>query len=51
MALPFMQTLKFKKVSSMNIENCLVGTNFGDTHLMKNYPDLLKIWNIDGADK
>ena len=51
MALPFMQTLKFKKVSSMNIENCLVGPNFGDTHLMKNYPDLLKIWNIDGADK
>ena len=51
MALPFMQTLKFKKVSSMNIENCLVGPNFGDTHLMKNYPDLLKIWNVDGADK
>ena len=40
-----------KKVSSLNIEICLVGPDFGDTHLMKNYPDLLKILNIDGADK
>ena len=37
--------------SSMNSENCLLGPNFGETDLMKNYPDLLKIWNIDGADK
>ena len=35
----------------MSIENCLVRPNFGDTHQMKNYPNELKIWNIDGSDK
>ena len=35
----------------MNIENCPVRPNFGETHLAKNFPNVLKIGNIDGADK
>ena len=45
--------------SPFSVESCSLqkihidgpSSNFGNTHLMKNYPDLLKIWNIDGADK
>ena len=35
----------------MNIENCLVRPSFGETHLAKNFPNVLKIGNIDGADE
>ena len=35
----------------MSIENGLVRPNFGETHQAKNYPNVLKIGNIDGADK
>ena len=34
----------------MSIENCLVRPNIGEVHKMKNYSNVLKIWNIDGAD-
>ena len=52
MVLLFMQTLQHKKsFKGMNIENCLVRPNFGETHQAKNYPNVSKIGNIDGADK
>ena len=35
----------------MSIENGLVRPNFGETHQAKNYPNVLKIGNIDGSDK
>ena len=46
-----MQTLNgHKSFKRMSVENCLVRPNFGDTHQKKNYPNVSKIWNIDGAD-
>ena len=35
----------------MSIENCLVKPNFGETHQAKNYQNILKIGDIDGADE
>ena len=52
MPLPFMQTLTGQKsLNSEAIENGLVRPNFVDTYQMKKYPNVLKFWNIDGADK
>ena len=50
MTLRVMQTLKNQiSFKGMSIENCLVRPNFGATHKMKNYSNVLKMGNIDGA--
>ena len=46
MALRFMPIIKDQKsFKDMNIENCLDRPNFGNTHKMKNYQNVLK-WEI-----
>ena len=49
MALTFVKTIKVENVSKDDHwRNCIDMLNFGDTHQMKNYSNVLKILYIDG---